>query len=139
MKGPDPKKLFAPIPLRAMKDHRFGLHARVLFAIAWHCRLHGRCWASHKTLCKEIGCDYTNISKVVRDLIAFGYIEREISPRNKKRRIYSVIHDFSWSTAQPSDATGGTNRTSKDSWSIDQLSREIVGQPVLQAFEKKRN
>jgi hypothetical protein len=53
---------FAPLPPRAIRDGRLsGRHFRVLAAIALHDRMAGRrkrgagCWASHRTLCDEVG------------------------------------------------------------------------------------
>ena len=94
------RTFFAPLPLRAIADPRLSaLHFRVLACIAFHDRMAnhrktgGGCWASHKTLCEEIGCNYTNFSTAITQLGQFGYLTRRVHPLNKKLRIYNVIYE----------------------------------------------
>jgi hypothetical protein len=107
------KPLFAPLPIRAISDQRLtALHLRVLAIIAWHDRLAesrdkgGGCWASHKTLCEEIGCNYTNLSTAINDLCGVGYLKRRVNPNFKTRWIYSVIYENSLPTGKHHPAKG---------------------------------
>jgi DNA-binding MarR family transcriptional regulator len=93
------KALFAPLPVRAISDHRLSaLHFRVLAAIAMHDRMSDHrkagqgCWASNKTLAEEVGCDYTRLSATITALGSFGYIDRRPHPLNKRLRVYRVIY-----------------------------------------------
>lgn len=102
-KTAEQRTFFAPLPTRAIADPRLSaLHFRVLACIAYHDRMANRrktgggCWASHKTLCDEIGCNYTNFSTAITQLGEFGYLTRRVHPLNKKLRIYNVIYEERW-------------------------------------------
>lgn len=131
------KTQFAALPLRAASDLRLtGLHFRVLMAIAYHDRFSRRrgttgCWASHRKLCEEVGCDYTNLSKAIHDLIAWGYIESRPQQRDKRLRVYSVIHEDSWPVGQPSAEIVGANAK------VVGAKLKIVGGAPFQATENK--
>jgi hypothetical protein len=103
MKAPDKAKpLFAPVPLRALGDRRFtGLHFRALGVIGWHARLAGSCWAATRTIAETIGGNYSNVKTVIRDLVAWGYLECHVSPSHKNRRIYYIIHDYCIPAGKP--------------------------------------
>jgi Winged helix DNA-binding domain len=109
------KTYFAPIPLRAIGDPRLtGLHLKVLAVISYHDRFsHDRktpgCFTSHKNLCAKVGCNYTNFSAAVGDLIKWGYLVRVKQKKDKRLNLYRVQHD-----------------RQKNSWSIGKLSAEIV-------------
>ena len=103
---------FAALPLRALADPRLTrLRLCTLGIIAWHDRRSeplkkgAGCWASHKTLCHEIGCHYTRLSTAIRDLIAFGYLTSRKNPRKKWHRIYTVIYENSLPIGKLSDET----------------------------------
>lgn len=98
---PASRTLFAPLPPRAMADLRLSaLHFRVLIAVACHDRMSRRrktvgCWASHATLCEEIGCNYNNLSTAISDLVKFDYLRSRKQEHNKRLRIYTVLYDSS--------------------------------------------
>jgi len=77
------KAAFSPVPPRAAGDKRLtASHYSVLIAIASHDRMSkcqaGRqgCWAGNKTLAQEANVNYTNLSTLIGELIAWGYISR---------------------------------------------------------------
>lgn len=114
-KKPD-NRLFAALPLRSLSDERLtALHLRALGIIAVHDRRSGPlkkgagCWASHGTLCQEIGCNYNNLSSAISDLGKFGYVQRQKKPGDKRQRVYIVVYEHD-----------------KSSSPIDELSAEIV-------------
>src|SRR5713226_4118079 len=93
------KPCFAPLPARAIGDPRLtGLHLRALAAIALHDRLSGPrkqgqgCWAGNDTLVQTCGCNYTNLSTAITDLVQWEYVKRAANPSNKRLRVYRVIY-----------------------------------------------
>jgi hypothetical protein len=124
------KTFFAPLPLRAISDQRLsGLHFRVLAMVAFHDRMSARrktgagCWASHKTMCAEIGCNYTNLSTALTDLGKWGYLERHVHPLNKRLRVYNVNYD-----SLPTDKQSGA-----------QLCQETNDQPAIVCQPKRQD
>ncbi len=94
------KQYFAAIPARAIGDTRLSaLHYKALGAIALHDRMAAArkkgqgCWASRKTLAKEIGCNYSNLSTAMTQLATWGYIYSRPHPLSKKQTILHVVYD----------------------------------------------
>jgi|SRR5215211_5410194 len=122
--------LFAPLPMRAISDHRLSaLHLRVLAAIAWHDRLSDHrkggqgCWASNKTLAEEVGCDYTRLSASITTLASLGYVDRRPHLVNKRLRVYRVIYD----SGSPADSLPNGKLSDRHAVSSEQ---PIVCYPV---------
>jgi hypothetical protein len=70
------RKVFAPIPARALRAQRLsGLQLRLLGAIALFDRM-GRneqgCWTGHELLAEIAGCAYTSVSTELGRLREFG-------------------------------------------------------------------
>jgi hypothetical protein len=70
---------FSPVPPRAAGDKRLtASHYSILIAIASHDHMSkprgtGQgCWASHKTLAEKANVNYTNLSTLIGELIAWG-------------------------------------------------------------------
>lgn len=97
------KPAFSPLPLRAISDKRLaGLHLRALAVIAYHDRLsrhrkNGRdgagCYASHVSLARDIGVNYTNLSSAITDLGRWGYVTRERHALNPRLHVLRVVYD----------------------------------------------
>ena len=94
------KQYFAAIPARAIGDTRLSaLHYKALGAIALHDRMAAArkkgqgCWASRKTLAKEIDCNYSNLSTAMTQLATWGYIYSRPHPLSKKQTILHVVYD----------------------------------------------
>lgn len=94
---------FGGVPVRACGDKRLtGLHLKVLVAIAAHYRFKANgqgSWAGHPRLAALCGCHLKSLSRILRDLVEWGYIEVSTNPTNRKRRIYTVLYadeDLEW-------------------------------------------
>jgi DNA-binding MarR family transcriptional regulator len=90
------RKVFAPIPARALRDQRLsGLQLRLLGAIALFDRM-GRngqgCWARHELLAEIASCAYTSVSTELRRLHLAGYITNSRHPKDRRRTVYSVVY-----------------------------------------------
>lgn len=138
-KTAEQRTFFAPLPTRAIADPRLSaLHFRVLACIAYHDRMANRrktgggCWASHKTLCDEIGCNYTNFSTAITQLGEFGYLTRRVHPLNKKLRIYNVIYEDGL-------PTGKLSKSDADGLPMGKPQRQIVCPPESQTLTAKMN
>jgi hypothetical protein len=140
--------LFAPLPMRAIGDHRLtALHFRVLAAIASHDRLSEHreggqgCWASNKTLAQAVGCDYTRLSTSITALASLGYIHRRPHPLNKRLRVYWVIYD----SDSPADSLPNGKLSEGDEASCEQptVCHPVNSQPTTvcrpnaQAFQSE--
>src|SRR5262245_41149877 len=84
------KELFAPIPMRALRDNRLtARHFRVLGSVATYDRL-GRngqgSWAGSKRLAQDSGCSESHLCDALSDLRRFGYIASERHPMNPALR-----------------------------------------------------
>ncbi len=89
---------FAPIPARAIGDGALsGLDLRLLGAIALHDRMSetGRsrqgCWASHKRLAAMLGCDKSAVSRSLKRLVEWGYVQSQRNPRSRRYKVL-VVH-----------------------------------------------
>src|SRR5262245_29254394 len=90
------KELFAPIPMRALRDNRLtARHFRVLGSVATYDRL-GRngqgCWAGSKRLADDSGCREYHVSDALSDLRRFGYIASERHPMNRRTKVHRIIY-----------------------------------------------
>jgi hypothetical protein len=110
--------------MRAVIDPRVsGLKARALQLYAWHDRLSltrgegSGCTASNKTLCARLGCDYTTLIKLRKELEADGYIQLEPRQGGKRLEVVRVIPDH---LAAP------------ESWPFDQ---SYIGPNCLEAWQ----
>ena len=88
------KPQYSCVPIRAMKDPRFGPgHHRTLQAI---CRRYGFgkngkfCFAGHRKLSQDTCLHYTNLSGFTGDLVKWGYLGRH---KNKNSYLYWVNYD----------------------------------------------
>jgi hypothetical protein len=87
---------FAALPGRVTTDDRLtGLHFRILATIAGHDRM-GRngqsCWLGRDKLAIRVGCNPTNLSTAISDLISWGYLEAEQSEQDKRRKGFRVVY-----------------------------------------------
>jgi hypothetical protein len=117
---------FCPIPLRAVGDVRLSAsHHRLLGAIAHHDRF-GRngigCYASHRTLATEAAIHYTNVTRLIDDLSAWGYIQVGRHPLNRRLRIYALVYN-----ANQAIVGGSTNNPTADAQD-EGASETIVGE-----------
>ena len=92
----EPKPQFAPVPVEAMPDTKLSAsHWRLLVAIAWHDRMGvngSGCYASHKTLGREAGVHFSNVSNLAGDLAKRGYIEVRRNANDRRTRSYALIY-----------------------------------------------
>jgi hypothetical protein len=88
---------FCAVPLPAMRDARLtGRHHRLLLCLAWHYRLgrNGRpCNARQATLARETNLDPADVSKLIDDLEAFGYVAVIRHPHSKKYRACALRYN----------------------------------------------
>jgi DNA-binding MarR family transcriptional regulator len=89
---------FAAIPSRALGDRRlYEAHFRVLGKVALH---DGRsstqggkgCFRSQRDMASEIGVDFGNFSRALKELGIWGYVSREKNPLNKRQWIYRITY-----------------------------------------------
>ena len=91
------RKVFAPIPARALRDQRLsGLQLRLLGAIAMFDRM-GRngqgCWAGNERLAEFAGCAYTSVSTELGRLREYGYVTTERHATNQRRLVHRVVYN----------------------------------------------
>jgi DNA-binding MarR family transcriptional regulator len=93
----DKRQRFAPLPARAARDLRLGArHWRALAVIALHDQLDKNgtgCWASQRRLAELLGVDETQLSHMLTDLRAFGYIVSMIHPTDRRKRVHRVVYN----------------------------------------------
>ena len=91
------KPTYAPMPMRFVADLRLTAeHIRVLGVIAGHDRFaknEQNCNADHKELARKAGCHIFSLSRTLKALVKFGYIEVMPSPEDKRHRAYRVIYN----------------------------------------------
>jgi hypothetical protein len=93
-RGPKkPISPFAKLPYRALKDSRFCLPTRVFGYIAYRNRQGNGCKESQHEMAAFLKCSYWMISRTIRDLMEWEYIERYVSPQDKRRWVYRDIPD----------------------------------------------
>jgi DNA-binding MarR family transcriptional regulator len=94
----EPGGQFAAIPKRALHDKRlYEAHFRVLGIVALY---DGRsstrggkgCFRSQRDMAAEVGIDFGNFSRALKELGVWGYVQRERNPRNKRQWIYRVTY-----------------------------------------------
>lgn len=86
-------KAFAPLPMRALSDPRLtATHFRGLGAIAYRDRLGGGCFASSDELAELAGVNMTNLVTAISELVAWGYVSKQPSPKDKRKRVYRVLY-----------------------------------------------
>lgn len=115
------KRLFAPLPLRAMASDLSGLQMRVLTCVAAHDRMSlvtGKgqgCRASNDRMCCMVGCNYSRLCSTLSELVELGFLQREKLGRHT---VYRVIHTqddellFSNASFRPrTRRTGGERHT----------------------------
>jgi DNA-binding transcriptional regulator GbsR (MarR family) len=88
-----PTSHFAKVPYRVIDDPRFNLHTRALALIAFRDRSGDGCRQSQREMAKQLQCSYWMISRTIRDLMEWGYVERCVSPQDKRQWVYRVIPD----------------------------------------------
>jgi hypothetical protein len=87
--------LFAPLPLRAMKDDLSGLELKVLTCVAAHDRMSlitGKgqgCRASNERMSSMVGCNYARLCSTLTKLTKRGYLKQEKLGRHT---VYRVIY-----------------------------------------------
>ena len=91
------KPIYAPMPMRFTDDLRLtAQHIRVLGVVAGHDRFaknEQNCNADHKELARKAGCHPKSLSRSLKALVKFGYVEVMPSPEGKIHRAYRVIYN----------------------------------------------
>ena len=85
------------IPARAHIDPRMtGALMRVYTSMCWHKNIDHVCWPSQTFLAAELGITQQAVSKSIRQLIAFGYVEilRRGFHGTGQTHVYRVITEF---------------------------------------------
>ncbi len=105
---------FGPIPFRAFGDDRLHKsHYRLLGVIAAHDRFNSNgqgCRAGNARLAKLSNANYTALSRAIRQLADWGYIQGSVNPLNRRSRTYVVIYsDEDLETFRADAATRGTS------------------------------
>jgi hypothetical protein len=90
------KRLFAPVPLRAMAFELSGLQMRVLACVAAHDRMSlatGKgqgCRASNDRMSVMVDCSFARICSTLSELVELGFLEREKLGRHT---VYRVVYN----------------------------------------------
>ncbi len=91
------KPTYAPMPMRFVADLRLTAeHIRVLGVVAGHDRFaknEQNCNADHKELARKAGCHPKSLSRSLKALVKFGYVEVMPSPEGKIHRAYRVNYN----------------------------------------------
>lgn len=90
------KLCFGAIPFRAFGDERLhAAHFRLLGVIATHDRFNANgqgCRAGNARLAELTGSNYSALSRTLKQLADWGYIEGYVNPLNKRLRVYVVLY-----------------------------------------------
>ena len=135
--------LFAPLPICAIADRRLTRsHWAVLAAVCYHDRLSASrqtgqgCWASNKTLAVEANVHYHNVSGLLADLVAWGYLTQETLPLNRKVHVYRVIYRQSkFAEVSPIDERPWSKLRAKNN-RIQQVQTDRAGKYIPQKRRK---
>jgi Helix-turn-helix domain len=134
---------FAAIPLPALRDPRLSaIHLRVLGAVAWFDRIsmHRKkgqsagCFARGENLAAVCGVHRNNVSTAVTELVSFGYLARQPSPDDKRRRVLRVLYPSENTSPVDEVSRGNSSSTGVERFATP---RKILRHPETQVFAGK--
>ena len=137
---PMTKKLFAPLPLRAMAMDLSGLQLRVLICVAAHDRLSlvtGKgqgCRASNERMQSMIGCDRSRLSAALTNLCKRGLLEREWQGRSTRYRVIYTDED----SLLFSNISRSARRVAQPQKQVADRQTQCVADQKIQASDNKR-
>lgn len=89
--------VYGAVPVRACGDLRFSAgHFRILSLVSAHDRMSVKrasagCFAAHARLAGLAGMHVKSVSRLISDLVEWGYLERSSNQINKRLAVYRVV------------------------------------------------
>ena len=136
------KVQFCPVQPRAYKDVRLtALDHRLLACVAHHDRFRNNgkgCFVNLRKMAEMTKAHYTNVSKSLKRLEAFGYIESWPNPKNNRQHVYSLIYNDEFPTVgETTNYECIDPETGEIVGELTNNEAPIVGEPILQASDNK--